>query len=464
MTDTTPRAAAPTITAAAAPAWRDVYILAGMRGLSFTGDIAAATALILLLQANGAGSYAVMALLLAAAVPPALLAPLTGRFADRFDSRRLIVVVATLQILACLAMTQTTTPALLIVLAVLLSCGLAFTHPVFAGLPAAMVGKENVPRASSISQTTAMAGMVAAPGIAGFLTAHFGVRISLLLDAASFAVVVLGALAIRTRLHHKTAAPAAGDGRVKRQDKPAYRVSTDRFLRSMLAVSGVVMAAASIINVLIVFYVRDTFGGSEETYGLIMSSWMAGLVPGALLVRRIKGLNHEAILIGSFLCIAVGILGTGLAPGAWWIVPCYVIGGFGNGAQATVTHIVINLRVPDSHRGRAFAALGAVSNTGPAVGYLLGGVILGFMQPRHAFLVAGICSLLAVLVFHRALLRTADSDTADTATPTTTDTAADTATEPAADTGTPTTTDTAAGTVTEPAADTRAVPDKAVSR
>ncbi|WP_244942376.1 hypothetical protein [Streptomyces seoulensis] len=65
MTAITP----PPPTATAAPAWRDVYVLAGMRGLSFAGDIAAATALTLLLQANGAGSYAVMALLLAAAVP-----------------------------------------------------------------------------------------------------------------------------------------------------------------------------------------------------------------------------------------------------------------------------------------------------------------------------------------------------------------------------------------------------------
>ncbi|NEB92370.1 MFS transporter [Streptomyces bauhiniae] len=435
MTATTPPPPTAPAAAAAAPAWRDVYVLAGMRGLSFAGDIAAATALTLLLQAGGAGSYAVMALLLAAAVPPALLAPVTGRFADRFDSRRLIVTVASLQILACLAMTQTTTPALLIVLAVLLSSGLAFTHPVFAGLPAAMVGKDNVPRASAISQTTAMAGMVIAPGIAGFLTAHFGVRISLLLDAASFAVVVAGALTIRTRLHHTAPAAQSTNTTGQQTAEPAYRVSGDRFLRSILAVSGVVMAAASIINVLIVFYVRDTFGGSEETYGLIMSAWMAGLVPGALLVRRIKKLSHEALLIGSFLCISVGILATGLAPGAWWIVPCYVIGGFGNGAQATVTHIVINLRVPDSHRGRAFAALGAVSNTGPALGYLMGGVILGFIQPRYAFLLAGTCSLLAVLVFHRALLHTADTPAADNTRPDTTGTGtAGTAPAPATDT------------------------------
>ncbi|MET7677329.1 MFS transporter [Streptomyces seoulensis] len=481
MTAITP----PPPTTTAAPAWRDVYVLAGMRGLSFAGDIAAATALTLLLQANGAGSYAVMALLLAAAVPPALLAPLTGRFADRFDSRRLIVTVASLQILACLAMTQTTTPALLIVLAVLLSTGLAFTHPVFAGLPAAMVGKDNIPRASAISQTTAMAGMVIAPGIAGFLTAHFGVRISLLLDAASFAVVVAGALTIRTRLHH-TAPAAQNPAGTGKQTGPVYRVSGDRFLRSILAVSGVVMAAASIINVLIVFYVRDTFGGSEETYGLIMSAWMAGLVPGALLVRRIKKLSHEALLIGSFLCISVGILATGLAPGAWWIVPCYIIGGFGNGAQATVTHIVINLRVPDSHRGRAFAALGAVSNTGPALGYLMGGVILGFIQPRYAFLLAGTCSLLAVLVFHRALLHTAGTtpepaaepapatagSAAGTAPESVTDTAAGTVRaesgltvpEPAAGTRTGPAPDTAPDAAAEPAVPARPVPDKAASR
>ncbi|GAA3841849.1 hypothetical protein GCM10022403_087470 [Streptomyces coacervatus] len=431
MADTTQAAPAATSTSAPAPAWRDVYVLAGLRGLSFAGDIAAATALTLLLQANGAGSYAVMALLLAAAVPPALLAPVTGAVADRFDSRRLIVTVASLQILACLAMTLTTSPVLLIALAVLLSTGLAFTHPVFAGLPSAMVGKENVPRASAISQTTAMTGMVVAPGISGFLTARFGVNVALVLDAATFGIVVLGALVIRTRLHSKSPAKAAG-GSGKTADQPAYRVSSDRFLRSVLVMSGVVMAAASIINVLIVFYVRDTFGASEETYGLIMSCWMAGLVPGALLVRRIKRVSHEAILIGSFLCIAVGILGTGLAPGAWWIVPCYVIGGFGNGAQATVTHIVINLRTPDTHRGRAFAALGAVSNTGPAVGYLMGGVILGFMEPRYAFLVAGGCALLAVLVFHRAVLRTADSAAPATEAAPVTETAPETAADTAA--------------------------------
>ncbi|WP_330301298.1 MFS transporter [Streptomyces sp. NBC_00503] len=405
-TTSLPRASAPPA-APPRPAWRDVYILAGLRGLSFAGDIVAATAITLLLQANGAGSYAVMALLLAASVPPALLSPVTGKVADRFDSRKLIVTVASLQAVICLAMTQTSSPPLLIALAVLLSSGLAFTHPVFAGLPGSMVGKENVPRAAAISQTTAMAGMVIAPVVAGLLTATFGVRIPLVLDAASFVLVVLGGLAIKTRLHKGRSSGAAASG-----DQPAYRIRSDRFLRSVLVISGAVMGAASIINVLIVFYVRETFGASEQMYGLVMSAWMVGLVPGALLVRRIKRFRHETILIGSFLCIALGILGTGLAPNAWWIIPFYVLGGLGNGAQATVTHILLNLRVPDTHRGRAFAALGAVSNTGPAAGYLLGGVVLHFIEPRYAFLAAGAFALLNLVTFVGGLRRSADENAA----------------------------------------------------
>ncbi|MFJ9894127.1 MFS transporter [Streptomyces sp. NPDC091280] len=418
-TDTTAPTTAPTAATGAPPetraAWRDVYLLAGMRGLSFAGDIAAETAIALQLQSKGAGSYAVMALLLAATVPPVVLSPLTGRVADRFDSRTLMVTVGSLQALICVAMTIWTSPAVLIALSAVLSAGLAFTHPVFGALPSAIVGKDNVPRASSISQTWAMAGMVAAPGVAGFLIGRFGVTVPLLIDALSFAAVVAGGLLIRTRLHKGRGAEAATadstdstDG--TDTDRPApYKVTGDRFLTAVLILSGAVMAAASIINVLIVFYVRETFGASEETFGLIMSAWMLGLIPGGMLVRRVKRFSHEAILIGTFLCIGVAILGTGLAPGVWWILPFYVLGGIGNGAQATVTHILLNIRVPESHRGRAFAALGAVSNTGPAIGYLIGGAILSFTTARHGFLAAGAFAMIALAVFARGVLRNSDA-------------------------------------------------------
>lgn len=404
MTDTQLPGRAPTTASRAQ--WRDVYLLSGMRGLSFAGDIVAETAITLKLQSSGAGSFAVMGLLLAATVPAILLAPLTGSIADRFDSRRLVVAVAVLQGIVCLAMTMFSSAAALIGLSVLLSAGLAFTHPVFGSLPSAIVGKENVPRASSISQTTAMAGMVIAPGLGGLLTGAFGTSVPLVIDAISFGLVALGAMMIATRLHPRRGGPKTDAADAGATEKP-YNVWTDRFLLSVLVLSGAVMACASIINVLIVFYVKESFGASDETYGLIVSAWMLGLVPGGMIVRKFPRLSHESVLIGSFVAIGVAILGTSLVTSVWWILPFYLLGGIGNGAQATVTHILLNVRVPDSHRGRAFAALGAVSNTGPALGFVLGGAIMAVTIPRYGFLAAGVAVLLAVALLARGVRRTA---------------------------------------------------------
>src|SRR5262245_22111166 len=79
------------------PRWSDVYLTAAARGVSVCGDLLAATALTVVLQQRGAGGYVVAALLLSASLPPVLLSRLTGRVADRFDSRVVIAVVAPVQ-------------------------------------------------------------------------------------------------------------------------------------------------------------------------------------------------------------------------------------------------------------------------------------------------------------------------------------------------------------------------------
>ena len=400
------------------PAWHEVYILGALRGLSFGGDVMAETAILLILVKHGAAGYAVMALLLAAAVPPALLAPIAGAVSDRLDSRLIITVVASQQALCCFAMVVWPKPIVLIGLSVLLSAGLAFTHPVLAGLPRSMVGAKNVPRASSISQTCGMAGMIAAPALAGVLTTSFGVRVPLVIDAASFGLVVLGGLIIKTRLHDRSR-PAVDEEQTASAEPanqaapggPAYRVRSDRFLWSVLTMAGTVIACVSMANVFLAFYVMHTFKASGTTYGIIVSCEMVGLILGGIAVGNIKKTRHEYVLIGALLCLAIGVLGTGLAPTVWWIIPCYLLGGIGNGAMATELHIVLNLRVPDSHRGRGFAALGAISNSAPAVGYIIAGLILLVLAPRYAFIGAGIAALLCVIAFSRNVVRTGEQQT-----------------------------------------------------
>src|SRR5882672_494650 len=103
--------------------WPDVYLAAGARAVSTCGDFLAATALVLAMQERGAGSGAVAAVLIAAGVPPVVLARWTGRLADRVDSRLLLVSTGLAQAVICLALAYATGSVAVVALIAALGCG-----------------------------------------------------------------------------------------------------------------------------------------------------------------------------------------------------------------------------------------------------------------------------------------------------------------------------------------------------
>ncbi|WP_146167687.1 MFS transporter, partial [Micromonospora sp. MH33] len=149
--------------------WPDVWLATAARGVSSCGDFLAASALTLALQSAGAGGLAVSGLLLAATLPLVALAPLTGRLADRVDSRVLLVAAGLGQAAICLALAYAGRPALVIPLVALLAAGLAVTQPVLAALVPAMVRAEDLPRAGALNQTAGTLGALAGPALAGLL-------------------------------------------------------------------------------------------------------------------------------------------------------------------------------------------------------------------------------------------------------------------------------------------------------
>ncbi len=391
-----------------APRWRELYLLAGMRAASFAGDIAAATAVTLYLQANSYPTAFIVATLVASAAPGVLLAPLTGRMSDRFDSRKILVAVALSQVVLCLVMAAWLNPYAVVALTALISAGLAFSHPIFGGLPRSMVGIDNVTRASSISQTSAMAGMLVAPALGAFLAGSFGTQWALVFNAITFAFVAVGAMLITTRLHAGRGAASAGGA-----ENANYSVWRDRLIRTVLLATGVVVTCVSINNVLGVYLVRDTLGGTAQQYGMIGSAWMVGLVIGSMAVGRNKRMSSRAQVLLAYIFMGVALLLAAFVSSVWLLIPAWLIGGIGNGTMATNLHVILNLEVPDAHRGRAFAALGAVSNAAPMTGYLVGGFLLAAAGPQTSYLVIGTLACLCACVVAPAMLRRSEQQTDD---------------------------------------------------
>ncbi|MEU4677525.1 MFS transporter [Micromonospora sp. NPDC023737] len=393
--------------------WSDVWLVTAARGISSCGDFLAASALTLTLQSAGAGGLAVSGLLLAATLPLVALAPLTGRLADRVDSRTLLVVVGLAQAVICLALAHTPHPALVILLVGLLAAGLAVTQPVLAALVPAMVRPTDLPRASALQQSAGTLGVLAGPALAGVLVGGFGVRLPLLIDAASYLALVGAGLLIRTRRGGRRSAPGSevgSDGAT-----PDWRLRRDPLLlATVVAVAGVIGAVGA-INVVEVFFIRETLHSTTTMYGLVTGCWTLGVLAGAWIFARVAGrLRGDAALAGGNLALLGGcclaVLASAAVPSAALLVPIWFVGGICNGGDNVFGNVLLARRVPEAARGRAFAVyVGAVQGAS-MVGYLAGGFLLELLAPRPLVVAAGVAGLIAVAVLAVPLSRAARAE------------------------------------------------------
>jgi MFS family permease len=408
--------------------WRDVYLAGVTRAVSTCGDFLAATALVLTLQQRGSGGWAVAAVLLAVAVPPAVLAPLTGRLADRVDSRLLLVCTGIAQAGICLALAYATSTVAIVALVAALGAGLAITQPTLLALVPAMVGRDSVPRASAIGQTATSVGMLVAPALGGLLVGEFGLRVPLLVDAASYLVLAAGALLLRTRRSGGGRAAtslgaasrqAAGPGASRQAAaipgaaadpgaaRPAWSLWREPLLRPLVLVTAAVAASLTAINVVDVFFVRETLHSSATVYGLLDAVWTGAMLAGGWLatLRKPGDATLALATLGVNVVISLVVLAWAGVPAVGWLVPLRVLGGVSNGVLNVTTTVLFARRVPAELRGRAFAVLGGAMQGAVAVGYLLGGALLGVLAIRPLLAACGVAGLVAAAAFTAPLLR-----------------------------------------------------------
>ncbi len=126
-----------------------------------------------------------------------------------------------------------------------------------------------------------MSALLVGPALAGVLVGQFGYGLPLLLDAATYlAIVVAGCSCAPAAAAPSRARPAAARRRC------GWRLRRDPLLLAMvLAVAGVVAGVAG-VNVIEVFFIRETLGASPTAYGLVAAAWTGGMLAGAWILAR----------------------------------------------------------------------------------------------------------------------------------------------------------------------------------
>ncbi len=379
---------------------RDFLIALVGRMVSTFGDGVALIALTLRLQADGAHPYEVGVMLAGGVIPQLLLARPIGRLVDTRDSRHLLVAGGLLEVAVTIPLIFLHSVVPIVALVAVLGAASCLTGATWSALIPRVVGEDHIGEAVSTQQSLNVLALVAAPAVGGLLAAAFGTGLPVAIDAASFVVVTVAALLVRTRRTPKWT-PAADGAKALRSGFAIVRA--DRVLAPLFVGVALVVLLVGMVDVVLVYLVRETLHAGGVWYGVAEASWMVGMVAGAVGAGRIasdRGRGRATIAGIAVAC--AGVAAFAVAPAVWILVPISVFGGIGNGYAGTCLSTLLLSRTPDGARGRVSAAANAILGGAQGVSLLLGGAVAIVLSPRAIYAVAGLLGLAAagVLAVH----------------------------------------------------------------
>jgi predicted MFS family arabinose efflux permease len=235
--------------------------------------------------------------------------------------------------------------------------------------------------------------------LAGALIAFFGLSVALLVDAASFLViaVVLATARDLPRLEHTHY--QAWHTRFR---AGLAFARSQRVIRTLLVGQALALICFTLVVPIEVIYAKETLGTTSAGFGVLMSSWGAGIVVGSLAFIALKNRTGFGLIVLS--TAAVGLAYIGMSQAGTLVVACLfsVVGGAGNGVQWVAVMTALQQATPADYQARMSGLLESLGAAMPGVGYLAGGLIVALASPRTAFVLAG-GGILALVVVALAL-------------------------------------------------------------
>jgi MFS family permease len=305
---------------------------------------------------------------------------LAGTLLDRFDRRAVMVVDNVMRGLAvALVPLLYAFGALEVwhVYAVAAVYGLLMMISLAGGpaLVPALVPREQLAKANALEMLSWTLGGVIGPALAGVLIVWVGAPNVVIVDAVSYLVFAL-ALA-RTRLADEPRPAQAAGGQVYHLGHAIQLLLKNRVLLSTTLMFMAFNIGGGALSVWLPILSDQVFGGGAQLYGVLLGALALGEVVSALLVGGLV----LPLSLGALICLAQALsgvsLGLVLAGRNIWII------GFGlalfGAFSSPLTIWAQTLRmqiIPERLRGRSFALLRMLMQSGNPIGGAVAGLLL----------------------------------------------------------------------------------------
>jgi MFS family permease len=331
-------------------------------------------------------------------IPLLVLAPFGGVLGDRWDRRRILVVTQVLSALqslalAVLAMSGRITVTHIIVLQVVQGLINAFDTPARQAFVVEMVeSAEDLPNAIALNSSMFNASRIIGPTIAGVLIAAVGEGWCFMIDAISYAAVIVSLLMMRTALR-------------ERPRRETHMI--DELRAGLTYVIGFAPVAALLLQVTLVSVMGMPYAvlmpviasrvlhGGPHTLGILMTASGAG----ALVATVYLASRHTVVGLGKVIVVATTMLSAGLIAFSFsntLLISTAVLPLVGAGMmlQSAGANTILQTIVDEKLRGRVMAFYTmAVLGTQP-LGSLLAGALADRIGTQHTILIGAVACLL----------------------------------------------------------------------
>lgn len=332
--------------------------------ISLAGDWFLTVALVdLVLELTGKGALTAL-ISLCMNLPVFLLAPWAGATVDRVNRRRLMIAMDFVRAGAALLPLLATTPGRLpfayLGVVLIASCSTYFEPAADAALPNC-VAPEDLGRANVLLGSAWGTMMAVGAALGGLVTTFGGRTAAFVIDSLSFLISALLILAIRSRFAEaRTHTLPRISLAESMRETVHYAQKEPRVLALLVAKAGYGLGAGLIT--LLGLFGEKVFQRGAHGVSMMLVARGTGALLGPVLLNRLfrpsptEGYRQCRAIAPCVAVFAIGYIGLAMSPGIALGMVAVTVAHLGGGAQWQASAYGLQTAVPDSLRGRVFAA------------------------------------------------------------------------------------------------------------
>jgi MFS family permease len=337
---------------------------------------------------------------------PTLASMWGGVIADRYPKRRILIGTQTAMgalalILGLLALTGVVQIWQVYLLAFALGVVTVVDNPTRQSFAVEMVGKDGVANAVALNSAVFNLARIAGPAVAGLVIGAVGTPIAFLLNAASYAAVILGLKLMRPEELQQVEHAPRSPGQLR--EALDYVRARPQLCMTMVLIFFVATFGMN-FQVTNALMSRAVFHTGAGAFGLASTMFAVGALSGALLAAR-RGRPTLRLLFATSFAFSIAEICTGLMPDYWTFLVALIPTGLTLLTLTTAANSSVQLGTTAEMRGRVMGLYMLVLLGGAPLGSPLVGWVAEEFGPRMSQISGGVISAVATVVVVLLLAR-----------------------------------------------------------